>query len=81
MHFDEAPKDSILSKLSLARRALTDKGLRYKILSDDKGTVDKLYRIDESYPLIEGGYVLYYEQNKEFADAIFSSYKINMPAS
>lgn len=131
-HFDEASKDSILSKLSLARRALTDKGLGYKMLSDDKETVDKLDRIDESYPrtydfgkhvwdykiycedfrpetkeikvpvlviagtkdyaigvdhyrkfqfpnqkivLIDGGHVLYYEQNKAFVDAIFSFIK------
>jgi len=48
-HFDEASKDSILSKLSLARRALMDKGLGYKMLSNDKETVDKLDGIDESY--------------------------------
>ncbi|GAA0884410.1 alpha/beta fold hydrolase [Sphingobacterium siyangense subsp. cladoniae] len=131
-NFKVTARDSILTTFSLARRALSAKDLSYKMLSDDKKTVDKLDHIDESpdrtydfgkhvwdykiycedfrpetkeikvpvlviagkkdyaigvnhyrtfqFPhqrtvLIEGGHVLYYEQNKAFVDAIFSFIK------
>jgi proline iminopeptidase len=130
-NFRVTDKDSILSILSifsLAKHKLSGKGLDYKMLSDNKKTVDKLNSIDNSYvrtndfaehvwdykeyskdftkvtkkiklPVliitgkkdyaigvdhykqfqfpnqkvarIDGGHILYYEQNKMFTEAIF----------
>ncbi|WP_293945335.1 MULTISPECIES: alpha/beta fold hydrolase [unclassified Sphingobacterium] len=48
-NFEATPADSILSMFSLARRTLSNRGLGYKMLSDDKKTTDMLDHIDDSY--------------------------------
>jgi len=128
-NFMVTDKDSIFPTFSLAKQSLSRKGLDYKMLSDNKKTVDILDGIDNSYkrthdfaehvwnykvysgdftkdtksikvPVliitgkkdyaigvdhyklfqfpaqkvvrINGGHVLYYEQNKAFTEAVFS---------
>jgi proline iminopeptidase len=128
----KAQKDSLMQTFIAAKTQLRSAGLEYKMLSDDKGAVEKLDSIDNSenrnnsfaqhvfgipaywgdftketvtvkvpvlvitgtkdnnigpehyklfkFPnqqmrVIEGGHILYYEKNKEFAQAVFSFVK------
>jgi hypothetical protein len=48
-NFEATSADSILSMFSLARRTLSNRGLVYKMLSDEKKTTNMLGHIDDSH--------------------------------